>query len=118
MTAWRPGWRAFPGGPRVLVQRPVQLRRRIDVSPEQLDDMPRSWGPPEDLTIHAMTPGTTEPDLPGREAEDVAWTLYLPPGQVVSALDLLVIDGDEYEVIGRIRDWGVGCVLEAKRREG
>lgn len=118
MTAWRPGWAVFPHGGPARVQRPVQIRRRIEVPPERLDDTPRTWGDPEPLTVHAMAPGSTEPALPDRETEDVEWTLYLPPGQSIQATDLLVIDNDEYEVVGRARDWGVGLVVEAKRREG
>lgn len=118
MSLWRPQWRGFPRGGPVSVQRPVQIRRRIDVPPERLDDTPRSWGPPEPLPVHAMAPGSQDPAVAGREAEDVAWTIYLPPGVTVSSLDLLVIDGDSYEIAGRGRDWGAGVVVEAKRREG
>lgn len=115
---WRPGWRIFPRGGRVEVQRPVLIRRRIETPPELLDETPRTWGAPEPLPVHAMAPGSQDPAIAGREAEDVEWTLYLPPGIAVSTLDRLVIDGEEYEVNGRAKDWGRGLVVEAKRREG
>ena len=117
-ASWPRPWGRFNSRSRVSAVRPVQIRRRIPVPPEQLDTAPRTWGPAEELRVLAMAPGSQEPAIAGREAVDVTWTLYCPTGTRASGLDIVIIDGIEHEVIGDARDWGVGVVIETRHRAG
>lgn len=73
------------------------------------NDVPMYSGPTP-WPVHAIAPGAiTEPTEPDRDAELIMYTIYAPatldqPG----ARDLVVINGVDYPVDGRPRDWTFG----------
>lgn len=69
------------------------------------DPVPGSGGE-LDLTGCLFAPGPSAEMLNGANQVDVDGTVYTPPGADVLATDRLRIRGDEYEVVGRPRNWG------------
>lgn len=66
-------------------------------------------GEPEQVLIHAVAPGPSKESIEaGRDADEVEWTVYAPPGVHVSPRDLVVLDGTEFEVVGNTRDYTLG----------
>ena len=84
-------------------------------------------GDPEPLPAHGWAPGASRESLEaGRDADEVAWTVYLPAGVSIDARDLVILDGTEYAVNGNSLDWShgpwgnpvAGIVVELVRKEG
>lgn len=60
-----------------------------------------------------------EPVQDARNASVNGWTLYLPPGDPITATDRVRVRGTDYPVQGRPQDWaGAGVVVQAYRTEG
>jgi len=85
----------------------------------------KAWAAPVDRGVYAWAPaGTSEPEA-GRD--EVTWDLdlYGPAGFTAGSLDRFVVDGDEFEVEGRVRDFNhgpfgfmPGVVVRLRRVEG
>nr|DAW17871.1 MAG TPA: Minor capsid protein [Caudoviricetes sp.] len=59
------------------------------------------WSDPVDKPVYGWgAPVTSEPKLAGHDRDVVEIELLVPPGFECSPRDRMVLDGDEYEVIG------------------
>lgn len=83
---------------------------------------------PIDWHVHALVPGSMqEPNQPNRDLSIVAWSVLAPKSeQVPTADDVVVLDDEDYEVVGDPQDftrgpWSApfaGVVVELTRSEG
>ena len=60
--------------------------------------------------VHGLAPGANvEGEQPNRDLSVVEWTVYAPASdEAPGELDLVVVDGEEFEVEGRPSDWTRG----------
>lgn len=65
-------------------------------------------GEPEDLLVYAIAPSTSDEPQAGRNLVVTGYTLLAPPGTDIDPLDLIVIDGEDYKVVGDYGDWTRG----------
>lgn len=105
----------------------LHIRRFTTVVNEYGDDE-TSWGAPEPWPVHAVAPGPMEE--PWRSARDlsvIAYTVYAPAdGPRLHEQDVVVVDGEDYQVDGRPMDYSrgpwqmehAGIVVALKRAEG
>lgn len=86
------------------------------------NDPVQDWDNPTTRTVRTLAPAeprpSGEPVQDARNAVTNGWTLYLPPGDPITAYDRVVVRGEEYPVQGTPADWGVGVVVQAYRTEG
>lgn len=61
---------------------------------------------------------SSEPVQDARNAVVSGWTLYLPAGSDVTALDRMRVRGVDYPVQGEPAVWPKGVVVQAYRTEG
>lgn len=85
----------------------------------------KSWAAPVERLVYGFSPGgSVEPGLPNQDRVVTTPTLYAPYDFPVSEHDLVVVGGDEYEVVGRPARWRhpsgdkPGCVVNLKLVEG
>lgn len=84
-----------------------------------------SLAEPVEVLVYAIAPRfATEPD-PTRGAEVVGLNLLAPVGTVIGPHDVVVIDGEDYEVDGETADWtrgpfdwAPGVSINLKKAEG
>jgi hypothetical protein len=104
------------------------VKRLIEGATDVHGNPVKTYAPPVDLPIRGIAPGAML--LPGeadRDVSEILWTLTCSthpnlPGD----LDLVMLDGDDYALAGRVKDWtrgpwpnpAAGCVIELKRVEG
>lgn len=73
---------------------------------------------PRPTGVSAGVGGNGEPVLDARNSVTSGWTLYLPPGDPITAQNRVRVRGIDYPVQGQPSDWGVGVVVQAYRVEG
>ena len=81
------------------------------------------WSNPTERTVTTVAPAeprpSQEPVQEARNAVVSGWTLYLPPGDPVTAANRVRVRGVEYPVQGQPADWlGAGVVVQAFKTEG
>lgn len=84
------------------------------------------WGDPVDRPVYAWAPaGTAEPFEVARDAVTWDLDLYAPAGFSCGPRDRVVVDGSEFEVVGRVQDftrgpfgWAPGVRVRLKMVEG
>ena len=80
------------------------------------------WANPTERAVLCLAPAeprpSGEPEQDARNAVTNGWTLYLPPGDPITAYDVVRVRGEDYPVQGTPADWGVGVVVQAYRTEG
>lgn len=66
------------------------------------------WSDPEPLKVYGWSPNGSQE--PGTDRADVTTglVLYLPAEAVLGPHDRVLVEGDEYEVEGRVADFGFG----------
>ena len=111
----------------MIIPTPYKLtvRRYSSTQEDEYGNAVPVWAE-EEIAVHGMAPGAIDLEDVTRNAEEVSWTVYAPAGTVVRTQDTVLIDGDEYQVIGRVKDWSqgpwanpvAGVVFELKRTEG
>ena len=81
-----------------------------------------SWDAPTERQVFTLVPPeprpSAEPVQDARNAIVSGWTLYLPPGDPITADNRVRVRGEEYPVQGQPADWGPGVVVQAFRTEG
>lgn len=87
-------------------------------SQENVED----WTTPTARTVMTVAPLEPRPsDEPVQNARNAlvnGWTLYLPPGDPITARNRVRVRGEEYPVQGTPADWPLGVVVQAYRTEG
>lgn len=88
---------------------------RIETWSDPVSTPVYGWGPPQ----------SAEPDIPGHDRVTVDLELYVPPGFRATAHDKIVLEGEEFDVVGRPADYGhgpfgynPGAVVKLTRTEG
>lgn len=101
--------------------------RVFDASGEDAHGNPQvQWLAPVVKSVYGWgAPQSSEPKLAGHDREIVEVELLVPPGFVASARDRMVLDGQEFEVIGSPEHfdhnpfgWNPGGVLDLKAVSG
>lgn len=86
-----------------------------------------SWGTAVDLPVHGIAPGAMdEPGQGQRDVSMVEFSLLCPAGTVADERDRITLDGKDFDINGRPRDYTrgpwdnpvAGVVIELKRVEG
>lgn len=88
-----------------------QVKRYVAGATDPLGNPVDSWGDPESLPAHGIQPGAmNEPGEPGRNADEVLWSVLAPAGTVVGVRDKVILPGiaDEFDVIGHPKDYTMG----------
>lgn len=101
------------------------LKRLLERATDDFGNPVVGYAPVVDLPVFAVAPwGSTEP-MQGRDETDTRVEVFCPPATVLSARDVLVIDGLDYDVIGVVADYtrgpfgsNFGVVYTARRVEG
>lgn len=102
-------------------------RRVFDESGEDAHGNPvPSWSEPVPQPVYAWAPaGTSEPFEAGRDPVTWDLDLFAPPGFAAAPRDRFLVDGTEFEVEGRVRDFNhgpfgfmPGVVVRLRRVEG
>lgn len=89
----------------------VLVRRFQSGATDPLGNPAKSWGNPEPLLVHGIQPGAmAEPGEPGRDADEVLWSVLAPAGSSVESRDKVILPGmpDEFDVIGHPKDYTRG----------
>lgn len=82
---------------------------------------------PVEFPVFWVAPGAMDTfTAPGRDASAIVWTLATPSPCPVLEHDLVILDGDEYRLNGRPKDWTKGpwpnpvaaVIIELIRKEG
>lgn len=68
------------------------------------------YGDPEPWPVHAYAPGANdEPGVANRDLSMILWTVHAPAAEPIPReRDLVTLEGDDYRVDGRPRDWSKG----------
>jgi len=87
------------------------------------DEPVPSWDDPVARDVLTLAPPeprpSDEPVQDARNAVTSGWTLYLPPGDPITATNRVRVRGIDYPVQGPPQDWGpAGVVVQAYRTEG
>lgn len=104
------------------------VKRRIEGATDAHGNPVVSYAEPTDWRIHGLQPGANaEPGQPNRDLSEIVWTVYAPANdEAPGEYDLVVVDGEDFEVEGRPSDWTrgpwpnpvAGLVVELRRAEG
>lgn len=88
----------------------VQTRARILGEPDRYGEREESWGPPVDRKVYGWAPPGVEDELFSSNRDAVVQDLdvYVPPSFEISPDDLMVIGGEEFRVLGGLRDFNNG----------
>jgi hypothetical protein len=80
------------------------------------------WTAPTGRYVTTIAPPeprpSNEPVQDARNALVNGWTLYLPPGDPITARNRVRVRGEDYPVQGTPADWPRGVVVQAFRTEG
>lgn len=89
---------------------------RYSGEPEIDWTQPPTETPIEDVRV---APGATD-EVPqvDREAVEIAFTLYAPPGTIVDRLERVRVRGEDFDVQGEPQVWTRGVVIAVTRKEG
>lgn len=115
----------------------LQVRRRVEDGVDAHNNPVVTYDEPADWPVYGYAPrqwpptpasGTAMAEFGamGRNLDIVAWTVFAPKSDATpGALDHVVLDGVEYEVVGEPMDWtngpwqvGAGVVVELRYPEG
>jgi hypothetical protein len=87
-------------------------------STEDVED----WTSPTERAVVTVAPPeprpSAEPVQDARNALINGWTLYLPPGDPITARNRVRVRGEVYPVQGTPAVWPLGVVVQAFRTEG
>lgn len=106
----------------------LQVRRYEAGATDAYGNAADGLSAPQAWSVRGIAPGAmSEPYEATRDASSVVWTVYADKsGDVPGVRDVVVLDGDEFNVIGEPRDWTrgpypnptAGVVVELGRVEG
>jgi hypothetical protein len=107
----------------------LQVKRRLASTAKNAHGVPiYTYAEPVDWPVYSLAPGAQPENTAGnRDLTVVAWTVYAPPSaNAPTELDLVVVDGKDFPVLGRPADWSrspvphptAGDVVELKRTDG
>lgn len=82
-----------------------------DEDPEERDVMTVAPAEPRPVS-------SAEPVQDARNSLTSGWTLYLPPGDTITARNRVRVRGEDYPVQGQPAQWSKGVVVQAYRTEG
>lgn len=104
------------------------VRRYAGASKDAHGNATTTYGDPFDWEVHGLAPGAMgEPGVLNRDASEVEWTVFAAKSsKVPTERDLVVVDGQDFAVEGRPKDWTrgpwqhptAGVVVELRRLEG
>lgn len=105
------------------MQTETVTRLRATTTTDEYHNALEDWSAPAELEIVTLAPAEPRPSgeftPDARNAVTSGWTLYLPAGSDVTALDRMRVRGEVYPVQGEPADWlGAGMVVQAYRTEG
>lgn len=63
---------------------------------------------PEDVYVYAVAPSSSTEPAPDRDAVVTVLTIYAPPSVVLDPRDLVVVNGEDYDVVGDTADFNRG----------
>lgn len=88
----------------------VQVSRWTLGEPNKYGEREKVYGPPVDREVYGWAPPGVEDELfsPNRDAVVQDLDVYVPPSFEISPDDLMVIGGEEFRVLGGLRDFNNG----------
>ena len=88
----------------------VQVSRWTLGEPDKYGEREKVFGPPEDRKVYGWAPPGVEDEIFSANRDAVVQDLdvYVPPSFEISPDDLMFIDGDEFRVLGGLRDFNHG----------
>lgn len=87
----------------------IGVKRYVEGVEDAHGNVNESWTEPENVLVYSIAPASlTESSDGTRDAVISGLTVLAPPTVTVDAKDVVVIDGDEYEVAGDMGDWNRG----------
>ena len=104
------------------------VKRRVEGEKDSHGNPRVTYAAPTDWRVHGLQPGANiETAQPNRDLSEIVWTVYAPASdEAPGELDLVVVDGEDFEVEGRLADWTrgpwehptAGIVVELRRHTG
>lgn len=88
-----------------------RVKRYVPGAKDPLGNPVDTWADPVPLPAHGIQPGAmTEPGEPGRNADEVLWTILAPAGTQVGSRDKVLLPGmaEEFDVVGHLADFSMG----------
>lgn len=88
----------------------IGVKTYIENSFDIYNNQSKEWETAVDVLVYSIAPTSTdEPSEAGRSSAVVTGlTVLAPVGTVIGPKDIVIIDGDEYQVDGDISDWSKG----------
>lgn len=88
----------------------VQVSRWTLGEPDKYGEREKVYGPPVDRKVYGWAPPGVEDELFSSNRDAVVQDLdvYVPPSFEISPDDLMVIGGEEFRVLGGLRDFNNG----------
>lgn len=86
----------------------VGLRRWQPGARDERGNAQPGYAPTTDLPVYAIYPSTSTEPTTGRQDVVTGMTLLAPTGTLIGPQDLVVIDGETWQVEGDVADWSRG----------
>lgn len=107
----------------------LHVRRYVAGSEDAHGNATGTHGTTVEWLVWGLAPGAmAEPNLANRDTSEVVWSVLAPADDSIpSGRDLVVVDGEDFEVLGDPKDYTrgpwesahfAGVVVELKRTEG